>query len=212
MQPKMVLLAGLALTLAAVSSAAAPPSAKDEAARVEEGLRVAEFLTRGDVHWRGRRYQEALDSYLEAGKMRPDDPRVLYSIGAANRELGNYREALRNFTRVLEVAPDDPRNGRVYGQMGYIHWRANNYATAIEAYRAAHRLNPHDWRTLWYLADLHYKTKEYELTKDYVMKYKQLAVYQDAARVSEHERQEIRKYGSQLDDYLRRIEKGEAPR
>ena len=109
------LLLAVALALGALSCPAAPPSAKEEALRMDEALRVAEYLARGDVHWRGRRYQEALDSYLEAGKIYPDDPRVLYAIGTANRELGNYREALRSFARVLEVAPDDSRN-RVVGR------------------------------------------------------------------------------------------------
>lgn len=212
MQRMAVLLAGVGLALTALSAPAAPPSAKDDEARMEQALRVAEHITRGDLHWRGQRFQEALDSYLEAGKISPDDPRVLYSIGAAHRQLGNYREALRVFGRVLEVAPNDPRNGRVHGQIGYIHWRAGNNSTAIEAYRAALKLDPNEWRTLWYLADLHYKTKEYDLSKQYVAKFRQLAAIQDPAAVSEQERREIRKYGSQLEDLVRRIEQGDVPR
>lgn len=207
-----VLLVGVALALAAISCTAAPPSAKEDEARMEQALRVAEYLARGDAHWRGRRFQEALDSYLEAGKISPDDPRVLFSIGSAHRELGNLREALRNFTRALEVASGDPRNGRVHGQIGYIHWRANNYATAIDAYQSALKLDPNNWRTLWYLADLHYKTKQYDLTKQYVAKFRHFTATYDPTLVSEQERADIRKFSNQLEDLLRRIEQGDVPR
>lgn len=205
-------LAGSVLVVAALGAQAASPAAKEDEARIEQALRAAEYVARGDVHWRAQRFQEALDSYVEAGKVQPDDPRILYSIASAHRQLGNFREALRNFARVLEVAPNDPRNGRVHAQIGYIHWRAGNNATAIQSYRVANKLDPKDWRTIWYLADLHYKTKEYELSKKYVLDFRHFTATYDPTLVSEQERADIRKFGGQLEDLLRRIEQANLPR
>jgi len=200
-------LAGVALALAALGCPAA-----SHAAAEDDAILVAEYLARGDAHWRQKRYQEALDSYREAEKMKPNEPRVLYAVGSAHRVLGNYREALRNFGRVLELAPNDPRNGRVYGQVGYIHRQAGNYATAIEAYQSALKLEPEEWRTLWYLADLHYKTKAYDLCKQYVVKFKQTLAAHDPSLFSVQEWQDMRRWGNRLDQYLRSIEQGDAPR
>ncbi|MDD5198882.1 MAG: tetratricopeptide repeat protein [Terrimicrobiaceae bacterium] len=89
--------------LALASAAAAPAGAvsRDEAfARLRDEARVAKLEEQSADDVKNHRYEVALKKAIEADALRPGNPIILNTKGAALTELGRYDEA----TKALEAA------------------------------------------------------------------------------------------------------------
>src|SRR5690606_5851611 len=74
----------------------------------------------------------------------PVVPPILLGLAQAHLKLGHYDRALVVLERLTREAPDVVAHERI----GYIRYRQKRYDNALEAYRAAVRLNPADTASL----------------------------------------------------------------
>ncbi len=82
------------------------------------------------------RYEEAIASFQNALKDRPDDYWSWYRQGDALRQLGRYHEAIASYDRALESRPDDYwswyRRGDVLRHWGRLEAALASYDKALE--------------------------------------------------------------------------------
>ena len=88
----------------------------------------------------------ALGYYERALKLRPDDPKVLASIGFELAQSGRKREALARFDRVVVLAPDW---AEAHFDRGFLLQELNDPEAAIAAFDRALALNPKHDRALY---------------------------------------------------------------
>jgi tetratricopeptide (TPR) repeat protein len=93
----------VALAQAAAPAAAAPDSAAPAAAKA----RAQALLRDGTALFEAGNYPGALEKF-EAALAAFPSPKILFNIGAANRNLLRYVEALQAFEEFLARAPDAP--------------------------------------------------------------------------------------------------------
>ena len=196
MHRKIVPLVLVAVTLALASCAASRTSpnveARAAAPGADEAIQLAGLLARAETLLKGKQYKEALDALLAAEKIGPNDPRVLFGMGTVYRNAGRYKESMRYLTRLVALAPNDPHQVATYGQIGIIHRSTGNYAAAIDAFTSALKIQSNNWRTLAYLGDLYYKTKQYDLSNQYITLFKQAVDAQNPTLLTDDERRDIR--------------------
>lgn len=59
---------------------------------------------------------ELLNEFLEAAKLEPDDPLVLYGLGNEYLKLRRYQEAIQTFAHLIEIQEDYSAAYRQLGQ------------------------------------------------------------------------------------------------
>lgn len=94
---------------------------------------------------------KALPLLEEAFAARPDDPRVLYSLGVARLRGGHVRDGLNAFDRLLECNPAHP--GALHGR-GLCLNAWGDRTGALDAFRQAVIADPLAWRTWRSIADI----------------------------------------------------------
>ncbi len=91
-------------------------------------------------------YQEAMEEFKQAIRIKPDYAEAHYNLGVTYGELGRHQEAIEAFKQAIRIKPDDAEAhynlGVTYGELGH-------YQEAMEAYKQAIRIKP-DY------ADAHY--------------------------------------------------------
>jgi ATP-dependent DNA helicase RecG len=87
------------------------------------------------------RYEEALISYDEAIKLKPDNPNIWFNKGAALRRLSRYEEALISFGKAIELKPDNPN---IWFNKGAALRRLSRYEEALVSYDKAIELKSDD--------------------------------------------------------------------
>ncbi len=103
------------------------------------------------------RAQEALD---QATKLAPNNPEVLYVMGALDLKKREWAKA----QNVLEKATQlEPNNARALAALGMALCNQQKYAEAIPPLEKAVQLVPaSDWETHWSLAESYYYTERYD--------------------------------------------------
>jgi tetratricopeptide (TPR) repeat protein len=84
------------------------------------------------------RYEEAVASYDQALKFKPDKDSAWYNRGNALGNLGRYEEAVASFDQALKIKPDDDsawnNRGNALGNLG-------RYEEAVASFDQALKLN-----------------------------------------------------------------------
>jgi tetratricopeptide (TPR) repeat protein len=89
---------------------------------------------RGLFLFRGGRYDEALQVYLELCGAYPNDAALRLNLGLVELRLGRHAEAAENLKRVVASEPD---NVRAQGYLGLALMRAGDLAPARDAFHRA---------------------------------------------------------------------------
>ncbi|EPX63048.1 hypothetical protein D187_006458 [Cystobacter fuscus DSM 2262] len=90
------------------------------------------------------RYEDALSSFEQAKKERPNDPAVDFNRGDALTKLGRYDEAKQAFQGVAEAnSRPDLRQKATYN-LGNVHAALGDTREAMKAYRRALTMDPTD--------------------------------------------------------------------
>ena len=77
------------------------------ASAASDDERVRRLVKAAGVAYNIRQFQEALNDYTEAYRIKPL-PQLLYNIGQCHRQLAHYKEAEFYFQRFLTLAPRSP--------------------------------------------------------------------------------------------------------
>jgi uncharacterized membrane protein YjgN (DUF898 family) len=91
-------------------------------------------------------YEEAIASYKEAIRIKPDDADAHYNLGVTYGESGQYEEAIASYKEVLRIKPDD---ADAHYNLGYVYRELGQYEEAIASFKKSIRIKPDD-------ADAHY--------------------------------------------------------
>ena len=100
-------------------------------ASIEAGL--------GNVAMRLERMNDAIPHYQRVAEINPQYPGVWFSLGFANRLLGQFEEAEKNYSRGLQVEPGDIR---IYSELTAIYMNRSEPEKARTTMEQAIRINP----------------------------------------------------------------------
>jgi tetratricopeptide (TPR) repeat protein len=92
------------------------------------------------------RYEEALEAYNKAIKIKPDYHEAWSNKGNALRKLGRYNEALEACNKAIEIKPD---HNEAWLNKGNALVNLDRYYEALEAFNKAIEIIP-DYFEAWY--------------------------------------------------------------
>ena len=103
----------------------------DEEKAIEAGL--------GNIAMRRERMTEAIPHYQRVTEIDPNYPGIWFSLGFANRLLGNFEEAEKDYKREIEIEPTDIRP---YSELTAIYMNRPDRGLAREIISQGVRANP----------------------------------------------------------------------
>lgn len=100
---------------------------------------AAYFLTRGQALHGLQRLSEAVSSFHEAIRLRPEFIEARYSLGMAMHDIGQLQQAMRHFTEVLRV---EPRHARASYNLALIEQQSGLKDQAVRHFRQSLEVRP----------------------------------------------------------------------
>jgi len=95
------------------------------------GEKAEELNKKGNISYKNGRYEEAVNYYEQALKIKSDLPEIWCNKGNSLFRLSKYDEALECYNKALEINPDYPEGITGKGKIDYIYGR---YESAIKYY------------------------------------------------------------------------------
>jgi tetratricopeptide (TPR) repeat protein len=105
-------------------------------------------VEQGNVRMKAGKAEEALGFYDKAVAKLPNDPGVHFDRGTALYALSRFDEAGQEFLRATE-AKDGALKATAFYNLGNAFFKKEKYKEAVEAYKRALTLDPHDARAKW---------------------------------------------------------------
>jgi len=96
---------------------------------------------RGNAYFDEGNYDQAIEEYTAALRIKPYDPEALNWRGAAYYNKGNYDRAIEDHTDALRIKPN--YQNAIYNR-GNAYYKKGNYDLAIEDYEAVLKIDPND--------------------------------------------------------------------
>jgi tetratricopeptide (TPR) repeat protein len=100
-----------------------------------------------EVHYRNRRFDEAIDLLTRANHLRPDDRGTVVALGNANFDSGRYEAAEKWYTAALVKDPKDI-NVRTDLGLTFLVREPSDPDRAIQEFRRSLQVNPRHEQTL----------------------------------------------------------------
>lgn len=104
---------------------------------------VPEIMERGQSAYAEKKYEEALNAFIEAQLEDPENPRIYYDLGHTYYRMKEFAAARDNFARAL-AAGDEALAKKAHYNLGNTHFRMGNYEDALKAYEEALKIDPDD--------------------------------------------------------------------
>jgi Flp pilus assembly protein TadD len=132
-----------------LSQTALLKAAKDWSGLLEHSKRWTEaqpgepaaWYSLGVAYFELGRYQEAVEAYKEALRLKPDDAAAWNNLGNAYSDLGRYQEAIQAYKEALRLEPD---NAVPWKNLGVVYRQLGRHEEAVNAEKEAIRLEPDD--------------------------------------------------------------------
>ncbi len=102
----------------------------------------------GDLYYRGKQYEKAIEAYGEALELSPASTDVRIRLGNAYFDDEAYEKAIEAYTKTLRA---DPSNADVMTDLGVAYRRTSRPKKAVEAFRKAARIDPSHRRSRYNL-------------------------------------------------------------
>ena len=107
---------------------------------VKKDVKDAEhYFNLGISNGKSGKYQEAVDAYKQAIRIKPDFTAAYYNLGHAYRKLGKNQEALGAFKQAIRIRPD---LAIAHENLGATYLVLGKQQEAIDAYKQAIRIKP----------------------------------------------------------------------
>ena len=104
-------------------------------------------------------YEEAIASYKEALRIKPDDADAHYNLGVTYGESGQYEEAIASYKEALRIKPDD---ADAHYNLGYVYRELGQYEEAIASFKKSIRIKPDDANAHYSLGLAYDESGQYE--------------------------------------------------
>ena len=104
-----------------------------------EGKLANEHGKLGDAYSDLGRYDQALEEYRKAVKLRPNFMDILTKIGTTLREKGDMAQAIETFTKAKEAGP---KYVPAYIHLGMTYYSQGRQDLAIQEWKAAQKIDP----------------------------------------------------------------------
>ncbi len=114
-----------------------------------------------------KKYQQALDVYLEYLERFGKEAEIMVSIGQCYLELGDNLKARQYLKKGVRL---DPYNDEVYYCLGMCDLKQSNYASAIRNFQKAIRIEDRREEYYAYLADAYVQSKDWDRADFYFRK------------------------------------------
>lgn len=88
-------------------------------------------------------YNKALKLFIDAQLDQPDNPDILYNIGNAYYQTGDFESAAKSYRAALK-SENKQLQEKAYYNLGNADFRKNRYDEAVKSYEEALKLNPDD--------------------------------------------------------------------
>lgn len=111
----------------------------DATVKSESDEKAQYFFQRGNQDLAAGNFQQAIENYQQAVKLKPDFADAYCNLGVALKEEGQLDAAIDSYRHALEITPDD---AEIHSNLGEVYWKKNHLHKAIECYQTALRLNP----------------------------------------------------------------------
>jgi len=121
-------------------------------------------VEQGNLRMKAGKAEEALAFYDKAVATLPNDPGVHFDRGTALYALSRFEEAGQEFLRATE-AKDGALKATAFYNLGNAFFKKDKFKEAVEAYKRALTLDPHDARAKWNEEIALQKQKEEEKKK-----------------------------------------------
>jgi tetratricopeptide (TPR) repeat protein len=121
-------------------------------------------VEQGNLRMKAGKAEEALGFYDKAVATLPNDPGVHFDRGTALYGLSRFEEAGQEFLRATE-AKDGALKATAFYNLGNAFFKKEKFKEAVEAYKRALTLDPHDARAKWNEEIALQKQKEEEKKK-----------------------------------------------
>jgi type IV pilus biogenesis/stability protein PilW len=137
-----------------------PEIIRTDPARQENVFQNSDFyFNRAVFFQQAKDWQKALDNYVKAEKLDPNNPDTYNNKGVIYKELGQYDQALDEFLRAIFL---DPKYAKAYNNIGVVYFMQKNYAEGVRNYLKAIDLNPSNLEAFNNLAIIYKKQKDLE--------------------------------------------------
>lgn len=121
------------------------------------------YMYKGNKAFENKDFQKAERHYLNVLKENPKSAEALFNLGNTQLGLNNAQAAMEYYEKVKQCSTDTSLNAMTHHNMGYIYQasamsttkedeRQQHLRLAIEQYKKALRINPHDDNTRYNLA------------------------------------------------------------
>ncbi len=105
-------------------------------------------VEQGNLRMKAGKAEEALGFYDKAVAKLPSDPGVHFDRGTALYALSRFEEAGQEFLRATE-AKEGALKATAFYNLGNAFFKKDKFKEAVEAYKRALSLDPHDARAKW---------------------------------------------------------------
>lgn len=109
------------------------------------------LMRQGNKAFRNNNFKQAEHYYRQAQELHPNSPRAAFNLGDAYLAQKNAQAALQEYERATKGERNPMIRAMAHHNVGYVHHTNQQYDKAIEAYKAALRLNPNDEDTRYNL-------------------------------------------------------------
>ncbi|HKI47670.1 MAG TPA: tetratricopeptide repeat protein, partial [Balneolales bacterium] len=102
-------------------------------------------IAMGDIHlWGTWNLKQALEQFIQANTLMPNNAEILTALGDAYMELGKWQQAREELDRATKL---DPRNNICWRRLGMLYSYLRQYTKALQAFHRALELSPGDEET-----------------------------------------------------------------
>ena len=107
---------------------------------IEDYKKTAEhWFYLGYVYVESGKYKEAIDSFEQALRIKPDYAEVHYNLGYVYVKLGKYKDAIDSYKQAIRIKPDLEM---AHNNLGIAYDDLGKYKESIESFKQAIRINP----------------------------------------------------------------------
>ena len=112
----------------------------------------------GDYLYENGKYKEAIESYQEAIRIKPDYVQAHCNLGDAYKKSGEFPKAIESYKEAIRIKPDYVQ---AHYNLGNAYRKSGEFPKAIESYKQAIRIKPDYVQAYYNLGNAYYESEDY---------------------------------------------------